>query len=89
MSSSANTGARAPAERLGELLDKQAISEVLYAYCAHLDRMNLDALAALFTDDCVVDYGPNRASTATAPMGCGTTWPGCGGGPGPPTTSPT
>ncbi len=49
----------APADkRLGELLDKQAISEVLYAYCAHLDRMDLDALAALFTDDCEVDYGP-------------------------------
>lgn len=43
---------------LGELLDKQAITEVLYAYCAHLDRMDLDALAALFTDDCVVEYGP-------------------------------
>ncbi len=45
-------------EGLGELLDKQAITEVLYAYCAHLDRMDLDALAALFTDDCVVEYGP-------------------------------
>ena len=46
------------AEQLQELLDKQAIAEVLFAYCAHLDRMDLEALAALFTEDCVVDYGP-------------------------------
>ena len=45
-------------DRLGDLEDKQAITEVLYAYCAHLDRMDLDALAALFTADCVVEYGP-------------------------------
>ena len=45
-------------EQLQELLDKQAIAEVLFAYCAHLDRMDLEALAALFTEDCVVDYGP-------------------------------
>ena len=43
---------------LQELLDKQAITEVLYAYCAHLDKMDLHALAALFTHDCVVNYGP-------------------------------
>lgn len=43
---------------LQELLDKQAIAEVLYAYCAHLDRMDLDALAQLFTENCTVDYGP-------------------------------
>jgi ketosteroid isomerase-like protein len=45
-------------EGLRGLLDKQAITEVLYAYCDHLDRMDLDALAALFTDDCMVEYGP-------------------------------
>jgi ketosteroid isomerase-like protein len=47
-----------PGHRLRALEDKQAITEVLYGYCAHLDRMDLDALAALFTADCVVDYGP-------------------------------
>jgi 3-phenylpropionate/cinnamic acid dioxygenase small subunit len=41
-----------------DALDKQSITEVLFAYCAHLDRMDLDALASLFTDDCRVDYGP-------------------------------
>jgi ketosteroid isomerase-like protein len=45
-------------DRLRDLEDKQAIAEVLYAYCASLDRMDLDALASLFTADCVVDYGP-------------------------------
>ncbi len=47
-----------PADVLGELSAKQAITEVLVAYCAHLDRMDLDALVALFTEDCDVDYGP-------------------------------
>ena len=41
-----------------ELRDKQEITEVLHSYCAFLDKMDLDALASLFTDDCVVDYGP-------------------------------
>lgn len=44
-------------EQLQGLLDKQAITEVLYAYCIHLDKMDLVALSELFTDDCVVDYG--------------------------------
>lgn len=39
---------------------KQAISELLFAYCAYLDRMDLDALADLFTEDCQVDYGPEE-----------------------------
>lgn len=49
-------------EGLGKarLADKQAVTEVLYAYCYNLDEMNLDALAALFTKDCVVDYGPEE-----------------------------
>ncbi len=48
-----------PNPRMEELLDKQAITEVLYRYCAFLDRMDLEALAALFTVDCEVDYGPD------------------------------
>ena len=43
-----------------DLRDKQAITELLFAYCAYLDRMDLDALASLFTDDCHVDYGPEE-----------------------------
>lgn len=41
-----------------ELLDRLAIAEALHQYCAALDRMDLPRLAALFTEDCVVDYGP-------------------------------
>lgn len=42
---------------LRELTDRQVISDVLTAYCEALDRMDLSAVAALFTPDCVVDYG--------------------------------
>ncbi|MHB1986454.1 MAG: nuclear transport factor 2 family protein [Acidimicrobiales bacterium] len=44
--------------RLQQLVDKQAITEVLISYCSFLDRMDLEALAALFTEECIVDYGP-------------------------------
>ena len=54
----AGPGPSALDSRLRDVEDKQAIAGVLYGYCAHLDRMDLDALAALFTADCAVDYGP-------------------------------
>lgn len=44
-----------------ELSDRQAITDVLIEYCSALDRMDLPRLAALFTDDCVVEYGPEPA----------------------------
>ena len=40
--------------------DRQAIADVLVEYCCALDVMDLPALAALFTDDCVVEYGPGE-----------------------------
>lgn len=40
-----------------ELVDRQAIHDLLLDYCLYLDRMELDALAALFTADCEVVYG--------------------------------
>lgn len=40
--------------------DRQAITDVLVEYCCALDVMDLPALAALFTDDCVVEYGPGE-----------------------------
>lgn len=43
------------------LIDRQAISDVLVDYCLALDRMDLPRLAALFTDDCIVEYGPEPA----------------------------
>lgn len=42
------------------LADRQAIADVLVEYCCALDVMDLPALAALFTDDCVVEYGPGE-----------------------------
>ena len=52
---------------LQELVDKAAITELLYRYCIALDAMALDEVVALFTEDCEVDYGdlPRlRSSTA-------------------------
>ena len=40
--------------------DRQAITDVLIEYCCALDLMDLPALAALFTEDCVVEYGPGE-----------------------------
>ena len=45
---------------LQELIDRQRITDVLVEYCCALDRMDLPRLAALFTGDCVVDYGPQE-----------------------------
>lgn len=45
---------------LQELVDRQRISDVLIAYCNALDRMDLPAIATLFTEDCFVDYGPGE-----------------------------
>ena len=41
--------------------DRQEIADLLVDYCLHLDTMDLDALAALFTDDCDVVYGSGPA----------------------------
>jgi uncharacterized protein (TIGR02246 family) len=43
---------------LRRLIDKDAIMGVIHAYCYHFDRNEPDAVAALFTPDAVVDYGP-------------------------------
>ena len=43
------------------LADRQAITEVIYAYCFHFDRNEPEAVAALFTDDATIDYGPEAA----------------------------
>ncbi len=43
---------------LQRLLDRQAVVDLLIAYCQHCDRNDADAVAACFTVDCVADYGP-------------------------------
>jgi 3-phenylpropionate/cinnamic acid dioxygenase small subunit len=41
-----------------QLRDRAAIEDVLNEYCRALDEMDLEALVPLFTEDCVVEYGP-------------------------------
>ena len=45
---------------LQELINRREITDVLIEYCCALDHMDLPRLSALFTDDCVVDYGPDE-----------------------------
>jgi ketosteroid isomerase-like protein len=47
-----------------ELLDRQAITDLIFAYCHHFDLNEPEAVAALFTEDATVDYGP-EAPTLT------------------------
>lgn len=43
--------------RLHELLDKQAITEVLYRYCRGVDRGDRELLASVYHDDGIDDHG--------------------------------
>jgi hypothetical protein len=40
------------------LLDRDEISALLHAYAWHFDHNEPEAIAGLFTDDAVIDYGP-------------------------------
>lgn len=46
------------AAHIEELVAREAITEVLNAYCAHVDANEPEKVAALFQSDCTVDYGP-------------------------------
>src|SRR5262249_32188736 len=43
---------------LRELLDRRAIAELIHAYCRHFDQNEPELVAALFTEEATVDYGP-------------------------------
>lgn len=45
--------------------DRLAIHDVLADYCRWLDSMDLEALAALFTNDCDVEFGPDQRLNST------------------------
>lgn len=47
------------AKTLDDLLATAAIAEVIHGYCFHFDRAEPAAVLALFTEDAVVDYGPD------------------------------
>jgi ketosteroid isomerase-like protein len=49
-------------EALQELVDRQAIADLIHAYCLHFDNNEPDAVAALFSADATVDYGPEAAT---------------------------
>src|SRR5687768_10338054 len=46
------------ADALRDLVARQAICDVIHAYCRGVDTIDAEGVAALFTTDCVVDYGP-------------------------------
>ena len=46
------------ADVVRELVDRQQIADLVHAYCFHFDNNEPEAVAALFTDDATVDYGP-------------------------------
>ena len=43
-----------------ELADRQAIADVLALFCERIDEYDVDGATRLFSEDCVVDYGPGR-----------------------------
>jgi uncharacterized protein (TIGR02246 family) len=56
--------------QLQQLVDRQAIVDVIHAYCRNVDLLRPADVAALFTDDCTVDYGPGlgRPSNGAAEL---------------------
>jgi hypothetical protein len=44
--------------------DRLTIAEMLAAYCRVLDSMQLDGLEAIFTQDCVVEFGADERLNA-------------------------
>ena len=52
---------------LQHLLDRESIAGLIHGYCYHFDRNEPDDLAALFTPDAVVDYGPETADLIGTP----------------------
>jgi hypothetical protein len=46
------------ADVLRDLVARQAICDVIHVYCRGVDTIDVATVAALFTPDCVVDYGP-------------------------------
>ena len=54
------------AAAVAELVDRQAITDLIHAYCYHFDRNEPVEVAALFTADATVDYGPETATIVGA-----------------------
>src|SRR4051812_5539638 len=41
--------------------DREEIADLIHAYCLHFDQNEPEAVAALFTEDATIDYGPEAA----------------------------
>lgn len=50
----------ATGDPLRELIERQAIAEVLAQFCFRIDAYDIDGVSELFTEDCITDYGPAR-----------------------------
>jgi len=50
------------AELPREIADRLAITDLIHGYCLHFDNNDPEAVAALFTADATVDYGPESAT---------------------------
>lgn len=57
-----------PTPVLREITDRQAITELIYAYCERFDRNDPEGVAELFTDDAVIDYNPDTPNIVGADM---------------------
>lgn len=44
---------------LRRLIDHQEITDLIHDYCTYLDLYEPALVAALFTEDCITDYGPS------------------------------
>jgi hypothetical protein len=42
---------------LRQLIDRQEITDLIHDYCIHIDRYETEKVGALFTEDCITDYG--------------------------------
>jgi ketosteroid isomerase-like protein len=49
-----------------ELVDRAQIADLVHAYCFHFDNNEPEAVAALFTDDATIDYGPEAETIVGA-----------------------
>ena len=49
-----------------ELADRQAIADLIHAYCRHFDQNEPEQVAALFAPEATVDYGPETETIVGA-----------------------
>lgn len=49
-------------DQIQQLVERQAIVDVIHSYCRNVDVVNAAEVAECFTDDCTVDYGPGMGT---------------------------